>query len=212
MYVKICGLDTPENARVAVAAGADAVGVVVCERSPRHRTTAEAAAILGGLAAGVDGVLVVADLPVGEAVEVAAEIGAGVLQLHGAYGRADVELAVARHGRVWWATTLAALADEHAEGGDRRAVGAWGEDALLLDAPVPGAGERWDLAALDGHRPEGRWLLAGGLGPDNVAEAARAARPWGVDVSSGVESARGVKDPARIRAFVAGARDVTPAG
>ncbi|WP_028473258.1 phosphoribosylanthranilate isomerase [Nocardioides alkalitolerans] len=208
MYVKICGLDTPKNAAVAVAAGADAVGVVVCERSPRHRTTAEAATILGGLPAGVDGVLVVADLPVATALAVASEIGADVLQLHGAYGRADVETAVAGHPRVWWATTLAALT---AEGEARRTVGAWGEDALLLDAPVPGAGERWDLAALDGARPEGRWLLAGGLGPDNVADAVRAARPWGVDVSSGVEGVRGVKDPARIRAFVEQAR-LTPGG
>ncbi|MDT9594948.1 phosphoribosylanthranilate isomerase [Nocardioides zeae] len=202
MHVKICGLDTPEHARVAVDAGADAVGVVVCERSPRHRTVAEAAAVLAVVPDGVDGVLVVADLPVLEAVDVARTIGADVLQLHGAYTREDLAVAVAAHPRVWRAATPAdATADPSAT-----TVGAWGEEVLLLDAPVPGSGRRWDLAALEGRRPEGRWLLAGGLGPDDVADAVRVARPWGVDVSSGVESVRGVKDPERIRAFVANVR------
>ena len=75
-----------------------------------------------------------------------------------------------------------------------------------LDAPLAGSGHRWDLSALADQRPEGRWLLAGGLAPDNVAAAIHQASPWGVDVSSGVESSRGVKDPELIRKFVAAAR------
>ena len=85
-------------------------------------------------------------------------------------------------------------------------VGAYGEDMLLLDSPVAGSGQRWDLSLLEGARPRGHWLLAGGLTAENVAGAIDAARPWGVDVSSGVESSRGVKDHDRIREFVSAAR------
>lgn len=207
MFVKICGLDTPENARATVEAGADAVGVVMSTASPRHRTEAEAAAVLAAAREAspeVVTVLVVNDTPAREAARTAVRIGADVLQLHGsAYGPADAAAARAEGLRVWRATSLRDDTDP--------TVGAWGEEALLLDAPVPGSGETWDLAGLAGRRPEGDWLLAGGLGPDNVADAVAAVRPWGVDVSSGVESARGVKDLARVRAFVAAARGpVTP--
>jgi phosphoribosylanthranilate isomerase len=85
-------------------------------------------------------------------------------------------------------------------------VGAYGEEVLLLDSPVAGSGRRWDLAALGAGRPEGRWLLAGGLTVGNVAAAIAEAKPWGVDVSSGIESTRGVKDHGLMRAFVSTAR------
>ncbi|MFZ2509968.1 MAG: phosphoribosylanthranilate isomerase, partial [Gordonia sp. (in: high G+C Gram-positive bacteria)] len=70
----------------------------------------------------------------------------------------------------------------------------------------PGSGEQWDLSAVGEHAPAGRWLLAGGLRPDNVAAAIAQAQPWGVDVSSGVESAPGVKDPVKIREFLSAIR------
>jgi phosphoribosylanthranilate isomerase len=83
----------------------------------------------------------------------------------------------------------------------------WGEDLLLVDAAVPGSGERWDYGSMRDKGLEGRnWLLAGGLDPANVAEAARAAGAWGVDVSSGVEQSRGIKDLAKIRGFVTAAK------
>ncbi|WP_344834969.1 hypothetical protein [Nonomuraea dietziae] len=75
----------------------------------------------------------------------------------------------------------------------------------MVDAPRAGAGEPWDWTAVRG-RPSGNWLLAGGLDPGNVRQAIEAARPWGVDVSSGVEVARGVKDSALIRSFLRAAR------
>ncbi|GAA3021686.1 hypothetical protein GCM10020229_36130 [Kitasatospora albolonga] len=84
--------------------------------------------------------------------------------------------------------------------------GDFGEDLLLLDSPVPGSGEAWDWAELGAKPPGGTWLLAGGLTPGNVREAIAAARPWGVDVSSGVEVRRGVKDPALITEFVRAAK------
>lgn len=200
MYVKVCGLDTPESARVAVEAGADAIGVVMSARSPRNITVERAREVLAAVP-GVDRVLVTNDLNVDDAVKRAQQVGANVLQLHGTYSANDFAHATALFPRVWRATALTAETP--------LTTGAYGEELLLLDAPVPGSGERWDLSSLDGNAPEGRWLLAGGLNPDNVAAAIAEARPWGVDVSSGVESAPGVKDHARIRAFIAAARGTT---
>ncbi|HEY1134213.1 MAG TPA: phosphoribosylanthranilate isomerase [Nocardioides sp.] len=205
VFVKICGLDTVATVRAAVAAGADAVGVVMSAGSPRDRSAEEARVLLGAAAeaAGeadrdVATVLVVSTTPAVDAARTALDVGASVLQLHGRYAAADVTAARTVLPRVWRATSLR---DESAP-----RVGAWGEEVLLLDAPVPGSGERWDTSGVAGLALEGRWLLAGGLSPANVADAVRDVRPWGVDVSSGVESARGVKDPELVRAFVARAR------
>ncbi|PPG34375.1 phosphoribosylanthranilate isomerase [Pseudoclavibacter sp. RFBG4] len=198
MYVKVCGLDSVESAAVAVESGADAVGIVMSRTSPRRRSAEEAAKIFGSVAAGVDRVLVVHDMPATDAAEIAGTIGANVLQLHGSYSGDEVRAAGTIFPRIWRATSLA---DD-----PELRVGAFGEELLLLDAPKPGSGERWDLSELVRRRPEGRWLLAGGLHPGNVAEAIGEAGPWGVDVSSGVESSPGVKDHARIRAFVESAK------
>lgn len=205
MLVKICGLDTVANVRAAVAAGADAVGVVMSPGSPRDRTAEEASALLAAAAeaAAEEGrdvatVLVVSTMPAAEAARTAVAVGASVLQLHGRYDADDVAAARAVGPRVWRATSLR---DEPSP-----RVGALGEDVLLLDAPVPGSGERWDTTGLAALGLDGPWLLAGGLSPANVADAVREVRPGGVDVSSGVESARGVKDPDLVRAFVARAR------
>lgn len=198
MYVKVCGLDTVASARVAVEADADAIGVVMCEASPRHLSRAVAATIVDAVRADVDTVLVVKDVSLSDAVDRALDLRVDVLQLHGSYTRDDFAQAADRFARVWRATALGADTDLH--------VGAWGEELLLLDAPTAGSGERWDLGALTDRRPDGRWLLAGGLTPGNVAAAIEQADPWGVDVSSGVESARGVKDHEAIRDFVAAAR------
>lgn len=198
MYVKICGLRTAEHTEVAAAAGADAVGVVMNATSSRRATPEQARTVLAA-AGSLDTVLVVNDLPAVAAARRAADLGFDVLQLHGpAYTADDFAAALSVHPRVWRATSLAEQPS--------LVVGAHGEEALLLDAPSPGSGEPWDLTTLAGSVPEGRWLLAGGLNPDNVAEAIDAVRPWGVDVSSGVEAAPGEKDAALIRAFVGAAR------
>lgn len=191
VYVKICGLRSAADARVAVEAGADAVGIVLSSTSPRAATDAEALDVISA-SASADSVLVVHDLSIDDAIAAAERLGADVLQLHG-YSDDDVRSAVAALPRVW-----------RAAAGESAAAGSLGEEALLLDSAVPGSGERWDLGALE--TPEGRWLLAGGLSPDNVAQAVGDARPWGVDVSSGVESSRGVKSQELIRAFVVAAK------
>ncbi|MEZ5086270.1 MAG: phosphoribosylanthranilate isomerase [Tessaracoccus sp.] len=203
MFVKVCGLDTVDTARVAVEAGVDAVGVVMNQTSPRRLSEEAAREIVAATHAvagdRVETVLVVNDMAAADAARVGGRIGVDVIQLHGRYSPQDFRVVLDLfEGRIWRATSLSADPD--------LAVGAYGESRLLLDAPLPGSGEQWDVSALDGRRPEGEWLLAGGLNPDNVAGAIAAAQPWGVDVSSGVESSPGVKDHAKIRAFVTAAK------
>lgn len=199
MFVKVCGLNSVAMAEVAVTAGADAIGVVMSPGSPRDLPVKEALEIIDATRDRVETVLVVKGPTAVEGAEAANRLGVDVLQLHGSgYTGADFDVAHAIFPRLWRATSLADDPDLE--------VGAWGEERLLLDAPKPGSGERWDLSQLTARRPNGAWILAGGLTPDNVAEAITIAQPWGVDVSSGVESSPGVKDADLIRAFVAAAR------
>lgn len=196
MYVKICGLRDPEALAAALDAGADAVGFVVSPGSPRDVDPAVAAELVSRVEGRADTVLVVSHATAAESVELARRIGVDVVQLHGRYGEADVAAVAAAGLRVWRAASVT--------DGTPLEVGAWGEETLLLDAPVAGSGHRWDASGVE---TRGRWMLAGGLNPGNVAAAIAESRPWGVDVSSGVEASRGVKDPELIRAFVAAARE-----
>lgn len=205
MYVKICGLRTREHAALAVAQGADAVGVVMSPGSPRDASAEEARAVVAAAretaaerGRAVDTVLVVSRTPAAEAAEWARQLGFDVLQLHGDYDRADADAARAVLPRLWRATSLA----RHPE----LRAGELGEERLLVDGAVPGSGETWDLGLLRPERLGEAWLLAGGLSPANVADAIAHAQPGGVDVSSGVESAPGEKDPERITAFIRAAR------
>lgn len=201
MYVKICGISDVDAARTALDAGADAIGMVMSARSKRNvdaATVRELSSFIGGAA---DTVLVVDTLGGFEAAAIAAEAGVDVVQLHGhSYTDSDA-VAVRESGRRLWRAM--SWPEFGADG-----AGTWGEELLLLDSPIAGSGVRWNLADLGRPAPTGTWLLAGGLTPDNVAEAIRSARPGGVDVSSGVESAPGVKSHDLIRAFVSAARGV----
>lgn len=194
LLVKICGLRTEAAIETAVAAGADAVGFVVAAGSPRYVDAATARRLVEHTAGRVTTVLVTKGLTPEDAAAAARAAGVDVLQVHG-FDRAEVGRASALFPRVWRATSVEA-AD----------LTSWGEELMLIDSPRPGSGERWDLGALAERRPEGAWLLAGGLDPSNVGQAVTEAAPSGVDVSSGVESAPGVKDHALIERFVHEAR------
>lgn len=202
VYVKICGLSSIDAARTALDAGADAVGMVMSERSKRNVSAAVVQDIARFVGTAADTVLVVDRLSGRDAGRVAADAGVDVVQLHGAdYTRADADDVRAAGRRLWRAMSWPEYGAAEPQ--------PWGEELLLLDSPLAGSGVRWNLADLDRPAPAGLWLLAGGLTPSNVAEAIRSAHPGGVDVSSGVESAPGVKSHELIREFVAAARSAS---
>ncbi|MFC3890479.1 phosphoribosylanthranilate isomerase [Lentzea rhizosphaerae] len=197
MFVKLCGLRTESDVAVAVETGADAVGFVLTA-SPRQIDLDLAGRLVADVPADVLTVAVVRGITAAEAGEMALKTGVRALQLHGDYPKdafdelADLPFQLVR------ATALGPDTDVR--------TGAFGEELLLIDSPVAGSGEQWDITRLDENRPSGKWVLAGGLSPETVAGAISVARPWGVDVSSGIESSRGVKDHGRMREFVAAAR------
>ncbi|MBS9477396.1 phosphoribosylanthranilate isomerase [Ancylobacter radicis] len=217
LEIKICGLSTPETLEAALEAGADMVGMVFFARSPRHLDLARAA----GLAAQVRGraqiVALSVDADDAALAGIVAAIHPDLLQLHGAEDPARIRAIRARFGLpvmkaigIGGAQDLAVL-PAYAAAADR----------LLLDAKPPkdavlpgGNGVAFDwnlltgpnLAGLDLTRP---FMLSGGLDPDNVGAAVRLIQPGGVDVSSGVERAPGIKDPDRIAAFVRAAREAS---
>jgi phosphoribosylanthranilate isomerase len=194
VYVKICGLSEPGHVATAVEAGADAIGFVMTS-SPRRITPERAAE----LAARVPDHVLTVGVFRGEDPETvrAAALASGVraVQLHGRHPHGDFT-ALKDLG-----VTLIRAVDAQA---DLR-CGAYDEDLLLVDAPHAGSGRQWDWSAVRG-RASGRWMLAGGLAPGNVREAIEAAGPWGVDVSSGVESSPGVKDSRLIEEFLRSVR------
>lgn len=196
--VKICGLTRPEDVAAAADAGADAVGFVLAPSSrrvdlPRVRELLAAAPpFLTTVGVFVD--------PSPEQLQEALDAGLQVLQLH---GHEPPELC-----RRFGPRVLKALRIRERE--DLALLDRYAEWPILLDSPEPGSGSAFDwtwAAGLGDHR---RLVLAGGLTPANVARAVQLVRPWAVDVSSGVESAPGVKDPARVRAFVEAARAAAP--
>jgi phosphoribosylanthranilate isomerase len=197
MFVKVCGLSTAEAVRAAVDAGADAVGFVLTA-SPREVTPVQAADLLVHVPAGVQAVGVFRHEAVEDIISVARETGLQWIQLHGERTPADVQAAHDAGLQVIRAVTMASGPE---------AFGNWGEEFLLIDAAVPGSGEAWDYGSVLAKGLGGRnWLLAGGLDAFNVAQAAREAGAPGVDVSSGVESSRGIKDLAKVTAFVLAAK------
>jgi len=207
--IKICGLSTPETLDAALGAGADWVGFVRFARSPRH-VELEAARVLSRQAKGRAGRVVLLVDPDDAALAAAIEaIAPDLIQLHGRESPERVtEIRAATGLPVMKALGIAGAAD-------LAAIPAYAAvaDRLLLDAKAPpgaalpgGNGVRFDCSLLAGAALPAGLMPSGGLGPENVAEALARTGLRAVDVSSGVESAPGIKDPARIAAFVTAAR------
>lgn len=198
--VKICGITHVEDALQACACGADALGLVFYPQSPRCVTPEQARAIIQALPPLVTVVGLFVNEEQQRIRQLAGDCGLDVIQLHGDEGADSCDFAPRRSIKALRVKDAASL------GGHEE----FRSSALLLDAWVAGAyggtGERfnWDLAAdIARRRPV---ILAGGLTPENVAAAVSTVRPYGVDVSSGVESAPGRKDPAKVAAFIRNAK------
>lgn len=200
--VKICGLTRGSDLAAAVAAGADAVGLVFHAPSPRAVEVEQARALAAALPPLVTGVGLFVDAEPDLVRSVLARVPLAVLQFHGAE---PPDYCRAFH-RPWIkAIRMAAGTDLRAMTERYREAQGW-----LLDTYDPkaagGTGRRFDWDLIPGWLAP-RIILAGGLNPDNAAEAVRRVRPYALDVSGGVEAARGVKDPARIEAFLRGVKD-----
>jgi phosphoribosylanthranilate isomerase len=195
MLVKICGITRLEDAQAAVDAGAQALGFVFWPASPRFIEPARARAIVAELPPFVTAVGVFVNQPVEHVFGVAAAVGLGAVQLHGDERPADA----ARLARpVIKAIPVGAGNDVDLAEWPARVL-------LLLDVHDPvkrgGTGRTVDWSAAAAIAATRRSMLAGGLTPENVGEAVRRVRPFGIDVSSGVEQAPGIKDHDRMRAL-----------
>jgi phosphoribosylanthranilate isomerase len=207
--VKICGLSTPETLAAALDAGADMIGLVFFEKSPRNLTLKQGAALARQVAGRAEVVALTVDMSDDELDAVVDAVRPDWLQLHGGEGLERVATIRKLTGRqVMKALPISdgtdlPLAERYAKVADR----------LLLDARPPrgatrpgGLGMPFDWTIVAGFDPDVPWLLSGGLRPGNVAAALRISGASGVDVSSGVETAPGAKSPDLIRAFIANAR------
>lgn len=212
--VKICGITNPEDARLAVEAGADALGFIFVEHTPRFVTPEQVASIIRRLPPFVTPVGVFWDHPRGHVKAVAETCGLRALQFHGDEPPEDLagyDLPIIKTIKLPPVSTIEGLPESKVgDVGQRlryRAVAA----ALLVDTAARWSeGEarepiEWRLAAMLGN---GRvpLILSGGLTPDNVARAVEVVTPYAVDVNSGVEAAPGRKDPDKVRRFIAAAR------
>ncbi|HVI93953.1 MAG TPA: phosphoribosylanthranilate isomerase [Anaeromyxobacter sp.] len=202
MKVKICGITRLEDALEAARLGADALGFNFWPGSKRYVAPADARAIVRRLPPFVTAVGVFVDAPREEILRAVAASGIQVAQLHGDEPPelcASLPLPVVKALRIANAHALAALAAYEVSG-------------FLLDAPSAGyggSGKTFDWSLATEAAAVVPVMLAGGLTPENVAEAIRAVRPWGVDVASGVERAPGVKDLAKLRRFIETAKKET---
>ncbi|HEY8523879.1 MAG TPA: phosphoribosylanthranilate isomerase [Acidimicrobiales bacterium] len=201
MFVKICGITSEEDALLAVAMGADAVGFIFAP-SARQIAPQKAADIVKRLPAEIVTVGVFRFETRQRIVDTVHQVGLRAAQLHGHETPADTRWVRARVPLVIKAF---ASGDPHLEEADE-----YGADAILIDSATPGSGEVFDWSLAEGAPSNRKVILAGGLTPENVPDAIRRVRPWGVDVATGVESAPGRKDARKLRAFVQAARLAEP--
>ncbi len=200
--IKICGITRVDDARTAVDLGADAIGVVFYAPSPRNVGLEQARAIVAAIPPFVTVVGLFVDPTPDQVESVLRGCPINLLQFHGDEAPdfcASFDLPYIKAARVRADTDLVQYLSPH------HAAQGWLLDAYH-DQLYGGSGESfdWKLIPRDLARPV---ILSGGLTPDNVGAAVRQVRPWAVDVSSGVEAAKGVKDAAKIAAFVTGVKN-----
>ncbi len=200
VIVKICGITSLADGVAAAEAGADAVGFVFHKPSPRFVPLNTAAGIIQQLPPWVVKVGVFVNASEEFVLEAIRQCGLGLLQFHGdeppEYCRQFAVMSM-KAFRIRDAASLQALEDYPTD--------AWLLDTYAADKPG-GTGDTFNWELLQARRWTRPFFLAGGLTPDNVSQAVARVRPYGVDVSSGVETAPGKKDPGKVRAFVAAAK------
>jgi len=203
VFVKVCGNTNEEDALLAVALGADAVGFIFAP-SPRQITPLLAGDIARRLPPEILTVGVFRDEVPARVAQVVNELGLKAAQLHGSESVEDFR----------WVSERVPLTIKAFQAGHpamARAL-AYGADMVLLDAPSPGSGQVFDWRLAETATGIPRLILAGGLSPGNVAEAISSVHPWGVDVVTGVEASPGHKDPHLLRTFIAAAKAAAPPG
>jgi phosphoribosylanthranilate isomerase len=206
--IKICGITLADDAARVASAGADFIGLNFWPRSKRYlapeRAPMIASVVRSTGSAKLVGVFV--DAEVDEIQAIAANVDLDIIQLHGDESPDEVKrISLAVYRPVWKALPIASARDLDA-------LDVWPAEALLLDAPTPGRGGSgasfdWQLARQARERyPRINFVLAGGLNAGNVATAIHTVEPWAIDVASGVEAAPGIKDAAKLDAFITAAR------
>jgi phosphoribosylanthranilate isomerase len=197
MFVKICGITNEEDALLATALDADAIGFVFAP-SPRQVHPETVRDIIKRLPREVHTVGVFRDEKPEVINEIVGRTGLHGVQLHGSEPLSEVE---------WIRERVNFVIQAFAAGDPALADAAKSKaDVILVDSPDPGSGKVFDWRLAEGAPSGVRLMLAGGLTPENVGDAIRLVRPWGVDVSSGVEERPGRKDARKLREFVAAAR------
>jgi phosphoribosylanthranilate isomerase len=205
VFVKICGITNEEDALLAVALGADALGFNFAPGSTRQITPSDVRDILKRLPPGTTTVGVFRDERPERVVEIVNGTGLGGAQLHGREPKTEVR----------WIRERVPFVIQGFRAGDPAIADAAeaGADVVLLDSAEPGSGRVFDWALAEGVPAGARLLLAGGLDADNVGEAIQRVRPWGVDVATGVEAesrdggpVNGRKDARRLTRFIEEAR------
>ena len=217
LRVKICGLTNLEDAQVAMEAGADLLGFIFYEKSPRYVDPRTVASIVGTLKSAPRSPLPTPRFPIFVGVfvnpsleQVTQMLNHCDLDLAQLHGEEDPDLLALLARRAFKALRPRSVVEAEADASRFARFGPGGGPDLLVDAYHPdarggtGLAGDWNLAA--GLARQYRLLLAGGLTPGNVANAIRQVRPWGVDVASGVEAAPGRKDHTQVRTFIAAAK------
>ena len=201
MFVKICGITSEEDALLAVAMGADALGFVFAPSS-RQVAAGFVRDIVRRLPPEVLTVGVFRDESPQRVVDIVNSIGLKAAQLH---GHETVEQTILVRSKVPFVIKGFPAGDPALDRADD-----FKAHAILIDSHAPGSGEMFDWSLAEGAPINRRVILAGGLTPENVAEAIERVRPWGVDVSTGVEDGPGRKDARKVRDFVRNAKAAAP--